>query len=548
MRQLGKLGLALGLVLLVIPLGVALRGPNALVEMAKGRPFVPVVREQQAQDDQVKALALADARVTDHLGADRWEFVDTLAMSGYLPGALAACAGKACRQGEFFNFTTNTLVVATVNLTDANVVDVQAYQDAWPEANRTITERAQAIALADPAVKAEIGDATIVANMAPENAWLRNSSCDTPHWCIALTYRVDGKDSTLVTFVDLNTEQVAGVRWSVAPPVPEQNLPVYKTPNYACGDQLSYTQNGWSFQYEVQSNDALHVYNITFNGRPVFQSAKMTQVDVGYANQSWGYHDSVGCSGIVPPYPANTAPAITQIADGFVLTQDFRMGGWGGGCAYRYQQWFTFYNDGRVRVSVAAYGRGCGNDGVYTPYVRINIGPGGQAGNSLQLRNAQGAWAVPSNDVERDYEQPTSWTDVGGAYWRVLGADQAGFDIEPRWGENMEPGQADSGDAIMLAFHSGAEGDQPNLPSMGSGYGCPNNCFPSRQWVNNESVQNADIVMWYVPSAQTIPVAPYYCWTLSTSQTYPCYMGPMFHPVNLAGMAPNALAKLPAAP
>jgi hypothetical protein len=171
-------------------------------------------------------------------------------------------------------------------------------------------------------------------------------------------------------------------------------------------------------------------------------------------------------------------------------------------------------------------GRGCGNDGVYTPYLRINVGPGGQVSNTFQV-NSAGGWDAPAQ--EGDYEQSLEFL-TGGMNWRVLGADGNGYDLEPRWGDNYEIGDPDSGDAIALAFHTGAEGDSPNLPSMGTGYGCPNNCFPYRQWANGESIQNADIVLWYVASAQTVPSSPYYCWTVSQTQTYPCYMGPMFHP------------------
>jgi hypothetical protein len=530
-----KLALALGIVVLVLPLGVALRGPDLLVEQVKGRPLVPVVHEQRDIDAEAEAIARADKRVTAALGDGRWEFVDTLRLSAYRPGALAACVEDSCRQAQFFNFDRNQLVVAVVDFANRRVVDVTTYQDAYPEANRTITERAQSVALADPLVQSEIGSAEIDANMAPENAWLMNSSCDTPHWCIALTYRVSGRESTIVIFVDLVTDQVAGVRWTVAPAVPEENLPQYSRLEYVCGDDLSYNAGGWSFMYEVQNNDALHVWNATYNGRPVFRSAKMVQVDVGYANQSWGYHDSVGCSAIVPAYPPNTPPVLTPISDGVVLTQDFRMGGWGGGCAYRYQQWFIFYNDGRVRVSAAAFGRGCGQDGVYTPFLRVDLGPGGETGNRFQVLR-DGGWIEPA--TEALFEQP--WNALGkqGALWRQIGADSQGFAMEPRWADNFEPGQPDGADVIALAYHAAIEGDQPNLPSMGSGYGCPGNCFP-RQWISGEPVQNADIVTWYIPSAQTVATSPYYCWTVTQQQTYPCFLGPLLWPAGSAVPAPS---------
>src|SRR5688572_28255344 len=105
MRNVWKLTVAVLLAALMVPLGMALRAPYTVVEVAKGRPLVPVVQEQLEQDEQVRDLALADSRVPAAIGAGRWEFIDTLGMSGYLPETLAACRAHVCRQGEFFNYS-----------------------------------------------------------------------------------------------------------------------------------------------------------------------------------------------------------------------------------------------------------------------------------------------------------------------------------------------------------------------------------------------------------------------------------------------------------
>jgi hypothetical protein len=260
----------------------------------------------------------------------------------------------------------------------------------------------------------------------------------------------------------------------------------------------------------------------------------MTQFDVGYANQSWGYHDSVGCSAIVPAYPPNTPPVISQIADGFALAQDFRMGGWGGGCAYRYQQWFIFYNDGRVRVSVAAYGRGCGNDGVYTPFLRGRLGPGGETGNRFQVLRDGGWIGRPPKPCS---SRP--WNALGkqGALWRQIGADSQGFAMEPRWADNFEPGQPDGADVIALAYHAAIEGDQPNLPSMGFGLRLPRQLLPAPvdQRRAGAERRHRDLVH---PERSDRGNSPYYCWTVTQQQTYPCFLGPLLWPAGSAVPAP----------
>jgi hypothetical protein len=69
-------------------------------------------------------------------------------------------------------------------------------------------------------------------------------------------------------------------------------------------------------------------------------------------------------------------------------------------------------------------------------------------------------------------------------------------------------------------------------------------CYDDHQqgpdiYVNGESIDNSNIVIWYVPQMETDAEDGgdgYYCWTLLTGgepgPTYPCFSGPMFVPTS----------------
>ena len=96
-----------------------------------------------------------------------------------------------------------------------------------------------------------------------------------------------------------------------------------------------------------------------FNGKPVLTSAKLVDWHVSYSNtEGFGYSDAVGC-----PYfsqaavVAAVAPKISDIKDGFSLTQRFFSEGYPVAVQlFSYEQRFDFYNDGRFRVVAGSLG------------------------------------------------------------------------------------------------------------------------------------------------------------------------------------------------
>jgi PKD repeat protein len=112
----------------------------------------------------------------------------------------------------------------------------------------------------------------------------------------------------------------------------------------------------------------------------------------------------------------------------------------------------------------------------------------------------------------------------------------------------MEPSQVDTfGDGsrgddnfLYVVMHKPSEGDADLTATLGS---CCNDDHQQgpEAFINGESIDDTNIVIWYVPQMVTDASAPdYYCWTLSPPTTYPCFTGPMFVPINSDGKPASA--------
>lgn len=526
----GRIVLVPGILLVaLLALGAYLARPGPSSSQPKSLP-IPQGGDRNwgltsAQIERARQLAMADRQVLTLLKGKRYQFINALPTGQKFDGEMAVCAQHTCGQVEIYNFTDNATVSAIADLDAGRVFLVQEIPNSYPNVNAELAEQAIRIARSDPKVLAQTKGRRFETSMAPASAWLADSPCMV-HWCVGPTFEVEGTDDHLLVFVDLTEMRVVDTRWLS---YPDRGDPMPMHIPSGCPAPGTVNQNGWSLSYETTGNDGFRVYNVTYRGRPVFRDAKMVQVDVGYAGGTWGYHDSVGCSAIQPYGETQILP----IEGGFRVTQDFRMGGWGGNCAYRYQQYFDFYNDGRFRIRVDSFGRGCSTDGVYRPGIRVDIGPGGEAGNVFKYYGnsfAHTGWFAPA--LEGGFHQGNGPYDLGNRKWQQLGADGQGYWLEPRNGTNLEVGPPDNARYYVLQFHAGAEGDQPNLPTQTyGGYGCTPDCFPGQpSWMNGEPIQNQNLVLWYIAQSQTNPNPPnYWCWTVSQTQTYPCPSGPMYH-------------------
>jgi PKD repeat protein len=174
---------------------------------------------------------------------------------------------------------------------------------------------------------------------------------------------------------------------------------------------------------------------------------------------------------------------------------------------------------------------------LYRPIVRIDVAVEGPTGDSFAVWSGS-QWDTQTN--EGWWSQGEPYTGEGYK-WRVTDEGGAGYYMEPGQGQFDDGGEGDNAFIYAVQHHSN-EGDN-DLGVIGD---C---CLDDYQqgphiYLNNEGIANQDIVIWYVPQMMTDASAPdYYCWTVAgepNPETYPCFGGPMFVPIEEEGVAPTA--------
>ncbi len=528
-------------------------GQTAVSVRGKSAPL-PLETAITTEQQTAQALALADARVQQLTNGQRSEVFGVRQMRQQFTQASAACATAVCYQVEIYSFDENGTVTAVVD-TDAGVVlDVLHQPNMQPGINQRLANRALQLAMNDPGVIDALGFRPTQADMAPVAAGLRGSACDQGHLCAGPTFRVGNR--ILWAIVDLTTETVAGLRWTSVSD-DGQSIP-YKPEGGFCPAPGSTNRDGWMLSYETTGTDGLRVYNVTYQGRAVLTSASLPEWHVDYNGEYFypGFFDVTGCGGSgggfsIPPFGETEVRDLLDGSSviGFEIVQDFRMAAWGQACNYRYGQHYQFFVDGRFRVVVGAFGRGCGDDPalqqpVYRPVVRIDIAVDGDANDSFAFWDGQ-QWVVPANETYRTPYEAEGFgphqLNAANVGWWVMDAAGAGFYIEPGLGQFNDGGTGDD-PFIYITLHKPEEGDTdlPIFSPPGPSYCCNDDHLQGPDiYVNNEPISSANLVLWYVPQSTTDRIPEVedgdgrYCWTVNgepTPETYPCFAGPMFTP------------------
>lgn len=540
--------------LLLLLLSFALR-PSTSVR-GKSAPL-PLSTAISSAQQQAQTLALADVRVQKLTAGQRTEVFGVRRMGQQFTQASAACATAVCYQVEIYNFDENGTVTAVVD-TDAGIVrDVLHQPNMQPGINQRLANRALELALNDPGVIAELGFHPAQADMAPVAAGLRGSTCDQGHLCAGPTFHVGNR--ILWAIVDLTTETVAGLRWTT---VADDGISTPYEPEGFCPAPGSANRDGWTVNYETTGTDGLRVYDVTYQGRSVLTSATLPEWHVDYNGEYLfpGFFDVTGCGGSgggfpIPPFGETEVRDLLDDSTivGFEVVQDFRMSQWGAACNYRYEQHYQFFSDGRFRVVVGAYGRGCGDDPnlqqpVYRPVVRIDIAVNGDANDSFAVWDGQ-QWAFqPSETYRTPYSSPgfgPHELNANDAGWLIVDGGGTGYTIEPGLGQFDDDGREDN-PFIYITLHKPEEGDTdlPIFSPPGPSYCCNDDHLQGPDiYVNDEPIGSANLVLWYVPQSITDRLDTAedgdgrYCWTVSgepTPEAYPCFVGPMFTPFELA--------------
>jgi hypothetical protein len=525
-------------------------------------PILPLSGDLTDEQKQAQTLALQDQRFQKYIydaqlhRALRSEIFGIYPMrDSDITPATTDCQKDTCYRVEMYNYALNLTQDASVDLTTSTVLSVSEFADTQPDIPTSLTQIALEIAANAPEVKEALGftPSTEAAVMAETKTSLNGTRCErSQHLCVAPTF-VSG-DRALWAIVDLTDGRLIGLRWTqvgetgpavspdgseATPFVTEKGLENDVMMRDYCEHNTALDQDGWQMNYILTSSDGLRISDVSFQGKPILESAKLVDWHVSYSHQDgFGYSDAVGCpvfsqAAVIAVQPPIVEPirANGQVV-GFALQQDFWSELWPRPCNYYYEQRYEFYLDGRFRPIVSSFGRGCGNDGTYRPVTRIVL-------------------SQPSTFAEWSGSDWKDWTQEGwrlqddlpvnpqGYQYRVTDSSGAGFYIEPGQGQFGDGGRGDHAYTYVTVHHPDIDEGDADMSTIGP---CCNTDFHQgpEKFINPtpETVTNTPLVLWYVAQLKNDDQPDHqYCWAESIlvngvyqSQVYPCVSGPMFVP------------------
>jgi hypothetical protein len=242
--------------------------------------------------------------------------------------------------------------------------------------------------------------------------------------------------------------------------------------------------HNWSVEYRWSTSSGLVVGPCEYMGVRVLYDAAVPFVFVNYAGDAFGpFTDEL----------RSTSRRIErrEIMHGFDLKASYDLYG----DDYLYEHVFRFHDDGQFasRIVIQGPGEEIGGKHVYHIPFRIDLDVAGSPHDSFQRRSASGRWT----DVAREGGHEAAGS---GAYeWRVL-------DQTHDRGVLVRPGRFDDGALWALAYKE-VEGWSA---AGGAGEGIPGSpgSVPA-VYDNNESVQDADLVLWYIAHVRSseLPMA-----------------------------------------
>ena len=270
---------------------------------------------------------------------------------------------------------------------------------------------------------------------------------------------------------------------------------------------------------------------------PVLTSAKLVDWHVSYSNsEGFGYSDAVGC-----PYFSQAAvvaavePKVSEMKDGFSLSQKYYSDGYPTPCNYAYEQRFDFYNDGRFRVVTGSLGRGCGNDGTYRPVTRIAFAD--QQNNFSEWNGSD--WKIWEKEAWQNQKSETPLTKENYQY-RINNSNNQGFYVEANRGQF---GDKERGDNAFLYVTKNAPDRDEGESDLVTIASCCNTDYKQgpEKFIepSPEPINNSPLVVWYVAQLKNdSEKGKEYCWAESVIENgvykvkeYPCYSGAMFVPI-----------------
>jgi hypothetical protein len=516
----------------------------------------PIMLAEGLDEFQTKAqtAAIKDAKFLENVrdetskeGLFNQIFAVNALRDGDFTQATASCKQSKCYRVEMYNFAKNLTTNAVVDANSNQVLSVNKLPNMQPDVPKSLVDLAVDIAANSPEVTQTLGYKPEPKDllMSGTKTALNKTRCERSlHLCVAPTAVKDGK--ALWTIVDLTDLAVVGVRWtkvgSVEKTVTERRIQdEYLTAKF-CESKTPLDKNGWKFDYMLTNSDGLKIEAVSFNGKPVLNSAKLVDWHVSYSkNEGFGYSDAVGC-----PYfshaavIASEAPKVAELVKngqtvGFSLQQKYISEGYPQPCNYSYLQSYEFYNDGSFRPAVASLGRGCGNDGTYRPVTRISFA-GEQNTIAEWNRNDWKNWTSEAWTMQKP---DTSYTKEGFQF-KLSDAIGQGFYVEPNRGQFGDNSRGDF--AYIYATKNAKDRDEgeSELTTIGP---CCNVDYKQgpEKFIEPapENIENSSLVLWYVPQLKNDDTkGKEYCWAenyvengVYKTKVSPCNSGAMFRPI-----------------
>ena len=485
------------------------------------------------------------------------------------------CKQSRCYQAEKYNFATNTTTRAIVDIDKKKVLSVERYENMQPDISQRLTRIAQAIALNAPEVKKALGFSPTKKDMSMANVRgsLRESPCENAnHLCVAPTFTNHKKEQALWAIVDLTELKLVAAKWAglgktTTPAcISERTLQNRYIMKNFCQKDTQLVKNGWEITYRLTGSDGLEIRDVKFKGKSILRSAKIVDWHVAYQQKGgekldtttetyiegrrveylrqedgaylFGYNDAMGCpmfsTSVVLPF---NGPQVRKLknSDGFMLTQDFRNPKWPMACNYRYENRFEFYDDGSFRVVGVNKGRGCGDNAIYRPVMRIDIALGGKE-NFYAWEDEWKLWEKENSE----YVVASQMHGAGSRYpYKITNSadTQDGYYIEPNNGQFDDSSRGDNARLFVTQFKQN-EGDR-DLLTLGSC--CDLKIEGVEPYINGENIIAENLVLWYVPHIRNDARDGHeYCWADTAIgkdgnvevKVWPCTVGPKFVPVS----------------
>ena len=547
-------------------------------QMKQGNAVLPLSddvlgkNEKLAQNIVLKSKAfLHDVKEGTQLLHNDIMRIRKVFVSDLKPKVKEQCQKSSCYLVEKYNFVTNATTQAIVDIGHKKVVDINYYPNMQTDISLRLTHIAQAIALHSPEVAKELGKTPYEHDMTMANVRgsLQDSPCqNSAHLCVAPTFANHKKEEALWAIVDLTELKLAAAKWaglgktSTPACISERTLQNrYIMENY-CQKESYLEKDGWKLSYHITGSDGLEIREASFHGKSVLHSAKIVDWHVSYkqkgaesldtstetyiegrrvefvkgeeGNYLFGYNDAMGCpmfsTSVVLPFNGPQVRELPQ-KDGFMLTQDFRNPKWPMACNYRYENRFEFYNDGSFRVVGVNKGRGCGDNAIYRPVMRIDMALGDKE-SFYSYESSQ--WKVWEKEESTFVSEESNASDY--PYKIVSSQQKRGYYIEPNHGQFNDNSRGDNATLFVSKFKV-TEGDM-DLLTLGSC--CDLKSDGVETYINDESIVQSNVVLWYVPRIRNDTREGHeYCWADTRIddygnldvQVWPCTVGPKFIPI-----------------